>query len=295
MEVIMKKVGRILFCIVPFLLAFGIQTLISIPFLGIGGAYIVCTSKNINDVQSIVNAILKLFTSSGFNTWLSATYGVAALAVFGFWYQKRFHDADVRTVPRYFNPMILISLVAIAVGLQYVTNYVVSFTAYLRPDWMKSYENLLKTIDIAHVTPVLLLYSVIVAPICEELIFRGVTMSYAKREMPFWVANILQAVLFGIYHMNPLQGIYAFFIGLFLGYVCHKGGSIFLSMCLHSIFNLWGTLAPETFTYGSEKLFFFIFWLVFGLIVLSVGLIFYKKGLFHRDQRVNNLADPSDN
>jgi hypothetical protein len=41
--------------------------------------------------------------------------------------------------------------------------------------------------------------------------------------MPFWVANILQAVLFGIYHMNPLQGIYAFFIGLFLGYVCHKG------------------------------------------------------------------------
>lgn len=291
----MKKVGRILFCIVPFLLAFGIQMLISIPFLGIGTAYVISTSKEISDFQSMMDALFKLYSSSSFNTWLSATYGVTALIVFALWYQKRFHAADVRTIPKYFNPTIFVSLIAIAIGLQYVTNYVVTFTAYLQPGWMKAYENLLKTIDIAHVTPVLLLYSVIVAPICEELIFRGVTLSYAKREMPFWVANILQAVLFGVYHMNPLQGIYAFFIGLFLGYVCHKGGSIFLSMCLHALFNLWGTLAPENFTYGSDKLFFFIFWLIFGLIVLSVGLIFYKKGLFQRDQRVNNFADSSDN
>ena len=291
----MKKVGRILFCIVPFLLAFGIQILISIPFMGIASAYVIVTSKGTHDIQSMIETILKLVSSSSFNTWLSATYGVAALVVFAIWYQKRFQGANVRTIPRYFNPTIIISLIAIAIGLQYVTNYVVTFTAYLEPGWMKSYENLLKAIDISHVTPVLLVYSVIVAPICEELIFRGVTLSYAKREMPFWVANILQAVLFGVYHMNPLQGIYAFFIGLFLGYVCHKGGSIFLSMCLHSIFNMWGTLAPESFTYGSDKLVFFILWFIFGMIVLTTGMIFYKKGLFQRDQRVNNFADSSDN
>ena len=290
----MKKVGRVLFCLVPFLLALGIQFLISIPFTGIAFGYIFLHATDNTDFQSLYLALTNLITGSTFNTWLSATYGTAALVVFAIWYQKRFHAATLKTAPRYFNPMILISIPAIAIGLQYVTNYVVSFTAFLRPDWLDSYESILNMIGISHVTPILFLYSVIIAPICEELIFRGVTLTYAKKEMPFWAANILQAVLFGVYHMNPLQGIYAFFIGLFLGYVCHKGGSIFLSILLHAVFNLWGTVAPDNFMYGTDKAFFFIFWLVLGLIVLYAGLFFYKKGVFLRDHRVNDFNSSSD-
>lgn len=295
MEVFMRKVGRILFCFLPFLLAFALQMLISIPFTGIGFAYVLRTSDNITNTTQLINNLMDLVSSSTFNTWLSTVYGAAALAVFAFWYQKRFHAADVRTIPLQFNPMILISIVVIAVALQYVTSYVVTLTATLCPSWLDSYEAILKTIDMSHVTPVLFLYSVIIAPICEELIFRGVTLTYARREMPFWVANIFQAVLFGVYHMNPLQGIYAFFIGLFLGYVCYRGGSIFLSILLHALFNLWGTFAPENFMYGAEKPFFFVFWLAFGLIFLTAGILLYRKGIQIRDVRVNNFDTASDN
>ena len=53
----------------------------------------------------------------------------------------------------------------------------------------------------------------------------------------------MQAALFGLFHLNWIQGIYAFALGIVLGYVCERGGSIYYSMGLHLLFNLWGTLS----------------------------------------------------
>ena len=44
------------------------------------------------------------------------------------------------------------------------------------PDWLQQYNELFETSGITDTTFVTVLYSVILAPICEELIFRGVTM-----------------------------------------------------------------------------------------------------------------------
>lgn len=66
------------------------------------------------------------------------------------------------------------------------------------------------------------IYAVILGPVCEELVFRGVTMRLVRRALPFWAANLMQAVLFGIFHMNWIQGIYAFVLGLVLGWICEK-------------------------------------------------------------------------
>ena len=64
--------------------------------------------------------------------------------------------------------------------------------------------------------------TVILAPIGEELIFRGLTMKYAEKAFGrFWAANLLQAFLFGGAHMNWVQGVYACFGGLVLGWVAH--------------------------------------------------------------------------
>lgn len=49
------------------------------------------------------------------------------------------------------------------------------------------------------------IYAVILGPVCEELVFRGVTMRLVRRALPFWAANLMQAVLFGIFHMNWIQ------------------------------------------------------------------------------------------
>jgi membrane protease YdiL (CAAX protease family) len=127
------------------------------------------------------------------------------------------------------------------------------------------------------VSLLMMLYSVCLAPISEELIFRGVTYRIARRAFPFWIANFIQALLFGIFHMNPLQGCYTFILGLFMGYICEKGGTLYHAIFFHFLFNLWGTTASEWLLAGDEATQGLI--IMVGTIVgLSGGLYFFKKG-----------------
>jgi len=69
------------------------------------------------------------------------------------------------------------------------------------------------------------------------LIFRAVILGRAKRLYGFKYANILQAILFGVYHGNLVQGIYAALIGLILGAVSFRFQTVYASIALHMIIN----------------------------------------------------------
>ncbi|MFQ6806449.1 MAG: lysostaphin resistance A-like protein [Lachnospiraceae bacterium] len=43
------------------------------------------------------------------------------------------------------------------------------------------------------------------APVVEELIYRGLTLKIFQKAFPFWAANVMQAALFGLMHMNLIQ------------------------------------------------------------------------------------------
>ena len=80
------------------------------------------------------------------------------------------------------------------------------------------------------------LYGGILAPITEELLFRGLIqrtlMPYGKR-----FAILCTAFTFGIFHGNLFQAPYAFLVGLVLGYVACEY-SIAWAMVLHMLNNL---------------------------------------------------------
>jgi membrane protease YdiL (CAAX protease family) len=82
-----------------------------------------------------------------------------------------------------------------------------------------------------------LLYTIVIAPICEELIFRGVTLYRTQKVLSFLGANLLQAIFFGIYHGNIIQGIYAILMGFVLGLVYRRFHTIYASILLHVIIN----------------------------------------------------------
>lgn len=77
----------------------------------------------------------------------------------------------------------------------------------------------------------------IMGPIFEEILFRGLILGELKKITKVQLAIILQAVLFGVYHMNVIQGVFAAIIGLALGYVYDKYDSIIASMLLHITIN----------------------------------------------------------
>jgi membrane protease YdiL (CAAX protease family) len=80
-----------------------------------------------------------------------------------------------------------------------------------------------------------ILYVVILGPIFEEIIFRGAILHALK---PFGenFAIVLSSLLFGVYHLVFLQGIFAFFVGLVLAY-CALRYSIKWAMLLHMLNN----------------------------------------------------------
>jgi hypothetical protein len=141
----------------------------------------------------------------------------------------------------------------------------------------------------------------VLAPIGEELMFRGVTMRQARKAVPFWAANLLQAFLFGVFHLNWIQGIYAFALGLVLGVVCEKGGSIYYSLLFHILFNFWGTVIGELLgdidDSGAAGLVIFLLMIVF----IILGTLLFKVGMKKRtvlieklDHSIISLNDDSD-
>ncbi len=86
---------------------------------------------------------------------------------------------------------------------------------------------------------------VLVGPVVEELFFRGLVLWLSGLVIPFFAANIVQALLFGVYHMNLVQGIYAFLLGLLMGYIKKCTGSLIPCILFHIAFNMTGLLIDD--------------------------------------------------
>ncbi|MBO6269556.1 MAG: CPBP family intramembrane metalloprotease [Clostridium sp.] len=56
----------------------------------------------------------------------------------------------------------------------------------------------------------------ILAPLAEELLFRGLAYTQLRETCPMWAAAVLSALYFGAAHGNIAQGIYGFLVGLCL-------------------------------------------------------------------------------
>jgi len=84
----------------------------------------------------------------------------------------------------------------------------------------------------------------IAAPVVEELVFRGILLGRMKH-LPVWASVLIQAILFGVVHLNTFQIIYAFIVGVLFGLVYIKFRSIVMVIIGHIAFNLIGVLVAE--------------------------------------------------
>jgi len=102
----------------------------------------------------------------------------------------------------------------------------------------------------------LLLFVVIIAPLAEEYIFRG--LLYKKLAGYGAKTYILvSALLFALYHANLYQMFYAFALGLPLAWLTYASGNIRASVALHLLINLIGSglpLLPTTAYYAAAGL-----------------------------------------
>ena len=118
---------------------------------------------------------------------------------------------------------------------------------------------------------------VIITPIIEELIFRGLVFTRLARGMKPWLAVVLSAVIFGWTHGHIISFIYAGLLGVCLALLMKRqNDSILAPILCHAGFNgtsyLIGLLGEET----SDLLLFALFFVSVALAVLCAYVLFKK-------------------
>lgn len=155
----------------------------------------------------------------------------------------------------------------LGIGMQFVTTFIMILVMVLLPAAMEEYQELVGDSGLLDYGIMWFISTIVLPPLVEEAGFRGLGLTYLKRAgVPFVVANVLQALAFGLFHGNLVQGIYTFVLGLFMGYVAHRSGSIVPAMLMHAVYNLMGTL-------GSDVIYTVAPWLPFW-VELAIGMVF---------------------
>ena len=110
--------------------------------------------------------------------------------------------------------------------------------------WIKMLE---KNSDMIISSPVLtqVVAVAIVAPLAEEIIFRGCIQRTLGEGMPKWLAIFLASLVFGLMHATPISIIYATVLGALMGWLFVAFDSIIPSVIFHIAFNAMSMLVGE--------------------------------------------------
>lgn len=137
----------------------------------------------------------------------------------------------------------------------------------------------------------ILVYMVICAPFMEEYIFRKLivdrTVHYGQG-----VAVLMSGLMFGLFHGNLNQFVYAFALGVFLAFLYVRTGNLKITIALHMMINFMGGFVSslltrlidlEEYTYvssygGQDEIMEFVMDNLLGMIGLA-GLGFFVIGV----------------
>lgn len=144
------------------------------------------------------------------------------------------------------SPVSFLWIVLLALSVQHITSIVLTAIGIVLPSAMESYIDLIEASGATDYSFLWIISTVVLPPLVEETAFRGLILNYLKKAgAGFFAANLFQAVLFGIFHMNLVQGIYAALLGFLLGYLAYRYESLLIPILLHGLFNLFGTVLSE--------------------------------------------------
>lgn len=177
---------------------------------------------------------------------MEMTFIAGLVTLFIFWIvflirKKKFtKEVCIRKIP--VTGILPIAIMAAAFNV--ITTVIISFMPWPQ-EWMDSYVESSSAIDgsaMAWFTAVLM------APVLEEIVFRGLMYTRLKKGLPAIVAAIITSLAFGIAHGTVIWAIYTFVFSMILIWVFEKFQSLTACIVLHMAYNLSGmalSLIPE--------------------------------------------------
>lgn len=206
--------------------------------------------------------------------WAVVLYQVVALVVFSLWYYFGCGRPKAAKVTSVMTPKTVSGTVILGVGIEFFVCTGVYLAGHIFPDLVGDFYELMNNAGMSGITVGNVIGAVILAPIGEEILCRGLTLYYAKKVTgKFMIANCIQALAFGIMHFNWVQGAYAFIIGLILGILYERFGSLYLCILAHFVINASSTFIVDPVMSALPDT------TVTAAAVMAVGLIVCLAGL----------------
>lgn len=266
-----SDISNIWIAMLPVILIFAIQNAISMMMVEVFTVYEFVTNPTF-DVSSLTDFVLSKATAATTTEVLSILYTLVAGPIFVCWFIRFCRKNQKEDSAWRFSVLALPGIAMVAVGCQILGNYIVTAVSLQFPEWLLEYQELLENAGMAdgHMSVLMSVYAVLLAPVVEELALRGLAFGYLRRAVPFWSANILQALFFAGLHANILQGIYTFLFALLLGYIYEQCKTLVVPIVIHMCFNGISVAVTSIPIIGQNAGLFFITLLI-SMVAVYIG------------------------
>ena len=118
----------------------------------------------------------------------------------------------------------------------------------------------------------------VIAPIAEEVVFRWLIYLRLRDYMKMGAAAVISGLIFGIYHGNMVQAVYAGILGMVFACFLEITGNLWTSVLLHMGANIWSLISPYLVQWLLERYILSIFlMLAFFVTVLILGTGYFMK------------------
>lgn len=236
-----KKAWKgILFSVLALFAFWGIQVLIS------GAASVIFMGQCIGEAGGDMTAGQELYMdkiqNSGFMTnILCLTTAISAIVAI-LWYKLAFvkkYTVEKKEELRknVLHGKVIAMLIIAAAGCYALDVTIANLVAWLSPAAMDSFDSIMGA-ALSGSLVISFLTMVILAPVAEECLMRGIIFQMLSKRFAAIPAVILSASFFSLYHLNIMQAIYVLPLGLLLGYTAYKCKSVLPCILIHMVNNL---------------------------------------------------------
>lgn len=284
-----QKIGKFFMCFVPLIVSLVMQLGCGIVFSMVATIIKMAqlAGQGITEPKVLQEMTMPFVLEN--MIWGIVIYHVLALFIFALWYYFGCGKPKPAKVSRVMTPKSVAGTVIVGVGLEFFVCTGIYLVAQIFPGVIQNFEELMKAAGLGELTLGSFIGAVLLAPIGEEILCRGLIFHYAKEvSSKFWIANTIQALAFGIMHMNLVQGAYAFIMGLVLGVLYERFQSLYLCMLAHFVINASSCfLVDPVMSKVPEHV-----WAVAA--VMAVSIIVWGVGLKVVGKPSKQMEEPAD-
>ncbi len=193
-------------------------------------------------VNTVASWLCKI-TDKDFQSYRSVAFCIAYILyiiIFGIGYYF-IRPANENSEKKHYSSLnffiVIISSLILGFSLQIFTSGVLNIIDMHFPDLLSSYNQMIETSFSAENGALRVITVALLAPIGEELAFRGMGLHFAENVLSgkksYVFAVLFTALCFGLYHGNVVQFCYAFIIGIVLAVVAIWYESIIPTIIIH--------------------------------------------------------------